>query len=216
MKHAATWEWELNRLEQGDTVIIGIDEVGRGAWAGPLVACAYAFSKIPTSIDLFDSKLIAEPVRNKLAEALRDLGHYGIGEVSPHEIDTIGLQAGQYLAYERALEKIALTPHSILLDGRPWYSCRFPHEAVVGGDKKIASISAASILAKVYRDTYMKSVIHDTYPNYGFNVHVGYGTRLHQQALKQYGVLPIHRRSYKPIQALIKIEVEGRNSKDLY
>ena len=203
MKQAATWEWEIRHSANGATVIAGIDEVGRGAWAGPLVACAYVFTVVPSLIELFDSKLLTETDRLLLLKVLTEMGEYGIGESWPQEIDTLGLQTAQYLAYERAINNLSRQPEIILLDGRPWYGSKLPHEAIVGGDKKVASIAAASIVAKVHRDTYMKKILHNEHPEYGFNLHVGYGTALHKQALKKFGVLSSHRQSYKPIQALL-------------
>ncbi len=206
VKHIATWERENFYHEQNAQIIVGLDEVGRGCWAGPIVAAVYAFNYPFIEIELTDSKLLNDQKRQTLYLELQSLGMYGIGESSATEIDQIGLQAAQYLAYTRALEQFPHTPDIILLDGRPWSDCIYPHEAIVKGDQKSASIAAASIMAKVHRDRLMRETYHDQYVNYGFNLHVGYGTKLHQEAIKTFGVTPIHRTSYKPIQAILKLK----------
>lgn len=203
MAEAATFVYEAKYREQGKQYIVGLDEVGRGCWAGPLVACAYVFHTVPIDIVLIDSKKTTEKQREALVIQLRELGAFAIGEVSSEEIDRIGLQAAQYTAYERAIRALPRIPDMLLLDGRPWSACICPHEAIVKGDAKVASIAAAAIIAKHYRDTYMKTTAHEQYPNYGFADHVGYGTKQHQAALRTYGVTALHRRSFKPIQGIV-------------
>lgn len=200
MVNAAGWNYELKYLGQGHTVIAGLDEVGRGCWAGPLVAAAYVFHSAPQAIELHDSKQLSESQRLKLVADLELFGIASIGEVSVGEINSLGLQQAQYLAYERALRRLPIVPEVVLLDGRPWKTSPYLHEAVVGGDAVSASIAAAAIMAKTYRDSYMKTIVHERYPEFSFNTHVGYGTRAHQEALAKYGVLPVHRINYKPIQ----------------
>lgn len=203
-KQAASWDWETKSKKLGHAKIVGIDEVGRGAWAGPIVAAAYAFYTFPCEVEVFDSKVLTFNERDTLHETLLLLGVFGVGEATPYEIDKLGLQQAQYLAYRRALDRLPIVPDIVLLDGRPWLSCPFKHEAIVNGDALVASISAASIMAKHYRDNLMQSIFHARYPEYGFNTHVGYGTKSHQEAIKQHGVLDIHRQSYKPIKALVE------------
>ncbi len=200
---ALTWQYEVAHFNQGQKVIAGLDEVGRGCWAGPLVAAVFCFTTIPSELAVNDSKVLTEKARVALAHALPLLGQYAIGEVSPQEIDTLGLQAAQYLAYCRAVDSLPVRPDIVLLDGRPWRQAPFACEAIIDGDAKVPSIAAASIMAKVYRDTYMKTEIHTHYPAYGFDRHVGYGTKQHQMAIQTHGVLPIHRQSFKPIQAMV-------------
>lgn len=202
MKTTAAWDYELKHRQAGKQAIAGLDEVGRGCWAGPLVACAYVFHEVPCDIAVGDSKTFSEKQRKELAFQLVELGVSSIGEVSAEEIDLLGLQQAQYLAYERALHGLPLAPDMVLLDGRPWKTESFVCEAVVNGDAQIASIAAASIMAKVYRDTYMREVAHSEYPYYGFNQHVGYGTKVHQSALQDRGTCILHRQSFKPIQKL--------------
>ncbi|HEY1074835.1 MAG TPA: ribonuclease HII [Patescibacteria group bacterium] len=203
MKTTAGWEYELKHQQAGKRVIAGLDEVGRGCWAGPLVACAYVFHNVPCDIVVGDSKTFSEKQRKELAFKLVELGVSSLGEVSAEEIDALGLQQAQYLAYERALQGLPIAPEVVLLDGRPWKTELFFCDAVVDGDAKIASIAAASIVAKVYRDTYMREVAHSEYPYYGFNQHVGYGTKVHQSALQDRGTCILHRQSFKPIKSIV-------------
>ncbi len=202
MKQAATWEIEKKYWDQGFFRIAGIDEVGRGAWAGPIVACAYIFYAVPWQLLLYDSKIISALKRQALCQILNEVGQTGIGEVSAQEMNQIGLQAAQYLAYERAIAQLHIQPDLILLDGRDWPNCQYNCQAIIDGDAQVASIAAASIIAKEFRDNYLKTVIHSQYPQFGFDSHVGYGTKVHLEAIKQYGVLDIHRTFYKPLQRL--------------
>lgn len=211
----AGFKEESEHQSQGKKFIVGLDEVGRGAWAGPLVAVAYRFFQVPTEILVGDSKKISEPKRNKLAEKLKSLGEWRIGEVIPHEIDLLGLQPAQFLAYDRALGSL-FACDTLLLDGPPvaWRPQFPPHiltanagrapkvHFFIGGDAEVASIAAASIIAKVHRDFLMKTIAHNLHPNYGFSSHVGYGTQKHRAALQAYGVTNLHRMSYKPVMTL--------------
>lgn len=203
MKTSAGWEWE-QKYATHHKVIAGIDEVGRGCWAGPLVAAAYVFITIPTDIVVGDSKTIPEKQRLILTEQLKTLGTYGIGEVSAAEVDQLGLQQAQYMAYERAIAALTVQPDILLLDGRPWAGCTYNCESIIDGDAKVASIAAASIIAKTHRDTHMKTHVHEKYPNYAFNKHVGYGTKAHIAALSQHGICPEHRKSFKPIKRFME------------
>ncbi len=203
MKLNAGWDWE-QKYASKHKVIVGLDEVGRGCWAGPLVAAAYVFTVIPTDILVGDSKIIPEKQRLILTEQLKALGAYGVGEVTPSEIDELGLQQAQYLAYDRALTALPVPPDILLLDGRPWAGCTYNCESIIDGDAKVASIAAASIIAKTYRDTHMKTVVHGQFPHYGFNQHVGYGTKLHMESLAKHGICDVHRQSFKPIKRFLR------------
>lgn len=223
----AGWEQEL---KYKNDIVVGIDEVGRGAWAGPLVSVSYRFFDVPSPIEVGDSKTIRESKRIELVEQLQALGEWGIGEVSAKEIDSLGLSEAQLLSYQRAIDGLSCVPDIILLDGRPvdWVpefviarseTTRQSHvrnpeivsgsmpgisvESIIDGDALIASIAAASIIAKVHRDTYMKSIAHKLYPDYGFDSHVGYGTKQHQMALAKIGITPLHRGSFRPIREYI-------------
>lgn len=203
MKTAAAWNTEVTYRSQGLLHIVGLDEVGRGAWAGPILACAFAFTYIPASIEVFDSKLLSHKHRQTLVLQLKEFGVYGIGEANAEEIDTLGLQEAQCQSYLRAINSLSFEPDIILLDGHPWKTCPYKQQAIINGDCSVASISAGSIVAKVYRDIFMKEQAHQQYPDYGFSTHVGYGTKTHKQAIQDYGVSDIHRKSYKPIQAIV-------------
>ncbi len=202
MKPIASWKWELRYHKKGYARIAGIDEVGRGAWAGPIVAVAYMFLSIPTDIALSDSKILTSKQRQTCYAQLMELGVYGIGQATSREIDDLGLQQAQYMAYHRALDQLPAIPEIVLLDGLRWKDCPIEHEAVVNGDALIASIAAASIIAKVFRDTLMQTTVHERYPEYKFNEHVGYGTKSHRQAIEEFGLVPVHRLSYKPFQSM--------------
>ncbi len=188
-----------------DPMIIGIDEVGRGCWAGPLVASAVGFSAtIPEGLN--DSKKLSAKKRALLAGQITDATKYlGLGWVWPMEINEIGLTESVRLAMQRAYD--ALSDHSseseIIIDGNINYLAGIAGtRAVIKADGSLAEASAASIIAKVARDSYMYEIA-KRYPDYGFDSHVGYGTRQHIEALELYGVLPIHRVNYKPIQSII-------------
>lgn len=199
----AGWEKETFYKDKGAKTIVGIDEVGRGCWAGPLVACAYTFNVIPTDILVGDSKTLSSTKRAGMVDGIKSVGKYGLGEVTAQEIDSLGLQVAQYLAYDRALQNLDVAIDVILLDGREvsWRPAGSTQiEFIIDGDAFVASIAAASIIAKQYRDTYMQAVAHAEFPLYGFDKHVGYGTKVHQEALASHGITNLHRMSYKPIK----------------
>lgn len=184
-------------------ITVGIDEVGRGSWAGPLVAGAVILNDdIP---GLRDSKKLTKTQREHLAEQIKDTCQaMGLGWVEANEVDALGLTAAVGLAMRRALEQISVNFDEIIIDGNLNY---FPDDpratAVIEADDSVPAVSAASIVAKVARDSYMANVAHSKYPEYAFDKHVGYGTSLHQQMLKLYGVTELHRKSYRPVQAIM-------------
>lgn len=192
-------------------ITIGIDEVGRGCWAGPLVAGAVALSG---SIQgLKDSKVLSKTQRERLDTEIRSSALlYGLGLATVDEIDNLGLTKATTLAMSRALQQLAhsLTkeePVDIVIDGNINYLKNHPgSRCLVGGDKLLPSISAASIIAKVYRDTYMAVKAHKNYPYYGFDRHVGYGTVAHRRALEVYGICELHRRSFKPVALITRVD----------
>lgn len=184
-------------------VTVGIDEVGRGCWAGPLVAAAVVLG---TSIDgLDDSKKLTKKHREELDEVIhRSALAIGIGWVRAKEIDQIGLTAAVKQAMEQALAEVKVPYDEIIIDGNINYLSHNPKaKAVVKADGSMPAVSAASIIAKVARDEYMAGQVHAQFPQYAFDMHVGYGTKLHTEMLKLHGVTPLHRKSYKPIQALL-------------
>ena len=183
-------------------MIVGIDEVGRGCWAGPVVAGAVILAR-PIA-GLTDSKLLTAKKRESLANDIKiEAVAYGLGWVAPSEVDEIGLTEAVRLAMQRAMAEIDIEYDEIIIDGNYNF---FPNEpkakAIIKADLTIPEVSAASILAKVARDQYMAEAAL-RYPNYAFEKHVGYGTAAHVAALKLYGVCDLHRLSYKPIKALM-------------
>lgn len=184
-------------------ITIGIDEVGRGCWAGPLVAGAVLLkSAVP---GLKDSKKLSKLQRERLDIAIRESGAgIGLGWVTPAEIDAIGLTAAVRLAMERALQQITESYDEVIIDGNLNFLAHIPKtQELIKADDTVPAVSAASIVAKVARDNYMTALA-QTYPGYGLEQHVGYGTALHIAGLHTHGVTDIHRKSFKPIKALIQ------------
>lgn len=184
-------------------IIVGIDEVGRGCWAGPLVAGAVMLNEPITGLK--DSKKLTKSQREQLSVDISLMADaIGLGWVEAHEIDEIGLTQAVRLAMERALEQISAGYDQIIIDGNHNYMPDNPKAiAIIKADDSVSAVSAASIMAKVARDNYMAEIAQE-YPEYGFDIHVGYGTALHHERLKQHGVSDLHRQSFKPIQALIQ------------
>lgn len=195
-------------------IVAGVDEAGRGPWVGPVVAgCAVFLNR---NVDerllnnLNDSKKLSKKKREMLYDLLQaeaDKGNMliGIGEASAKEIDDINILNASFLAMKRALDKACVQkPDLVLVDGNREpknFGCAV--KAVIKGDAKSYSISAASILAKVYRDRLMEKMAVQ-YPYYGFEKNAGYGTKAHIEGLKKYGITPEHRRSYAPIKEFLK------------
>ena len=184
-------------------ITVGLDEVGRGCWAGPVVAGAVVLRE-PIA-GLKDSKKLTKLKREELAADIQVQAlAVGLGWVEAVELDQIGLSAAVGLAMQRALEQINVAFEQIIIDGNLNY---FPHDvrakAIIKADDSVPEVSAASIVAKVARDSYMANIAHKKYPEYAFDKHVGYGTSLHMQMLKLYGVSDLHRQSFRPIQAIM-------------
>lgn len=183
-------------------VIVGIDEVGRGCWAGPLVAAAVILDgRIPC---LADSKLVTKQRRKEVAKAIYlNARSVSLGWVSAKRIDQIGLTAANREAMQKALDGIVGDYDKIIIDGNYNYLPEnSKSEAIIKADGSIEAVSAASIVAKVARDAYMVDMAMQ-YPEYGFEKHVGYGTNFHYEQIKLHGVCELHRMSYKPLQALM-------------
>lgn len=182
----------------------GVDEVGRGPLAGPVVAAAVILNPDKPIEGLKDSKQLTLKRREYLFDIiLRDAIAYSIKSASVDEIDRMNILQASLLAMKRAIESLAVVPEQVLVDGNKTPEIDLPCEAIIKGDQKIASISAASILAKVTRDCYMVE-LDTTYPGYGFAQHAGYPTKQHLHALQHLGITKAHRRSYKPIAKLLK------------
>jgi ribonuclease HII len=183
-------------------VIAGVDEAGRGPWAGPVVAAAVVLrGRLPQGID--DSKKLSAARREQLYAALRDSDALiGIGQASVAEIDTFNILQATLLAMTRAVEALASEPLEILVDGNRLPRWRWPARAIVGGDASVPAIAAASIIAKVTRDRLMAE-LHGQHPDYGWISNQGYGTAAHAAALTIHGPCLHHRRSFAPIRALL-------------
>ena len=190
---------EKSLWQGGYRYIVGIDEVGRGSWAGPFVAAGVILPisyKIPDG--LADSKLVKPRQRLALAKIIeKEAIGFAIVQISPRKIDKIGIGGVTHLAFRKIVRSIKPAPDFCLIDAfHIRYLARSRQLAVKDGDKICASIAAASIIAKVHRDNLMKKLAY-RYPNWGFAKHKGYGTRSHQQAIRQFGLSRIHRTSYK-------------------
>lgn len=205
-------DWKIEDGHRG--LICGIDEAGRGPWAGPVVAGAAVFLTREVSPELLaqlnDSKKLSAKKREYLYEFLwqeEQAGHIlcGIGEASAAEIDELNILQATFMAMRRAVENLPQKPDIALIDGNRLpkdFPCA--NECFIGGDGRSYSIAAASILAKVYRDRLMSEMAKQ-YPHYGFEKNAGYGTKAHIEGLRQYGVTPQHRRSYRPIKEFLAI-----------
>ena len=188
--------YEKYLSEQGFEIICGVDEVGRGAWAGPLVAVAVVLSQ--RLYGLRDSKMLLASQREKLAKKIQRTSKWGIGEVGVAELNKWKLTKGTQLAFRRAVLSLKIKPDFILADGFKFLS-PIPCRALTKGDVICSSIAAASIIAKVYRDELMRN-LDKKYPGYHFDKNKGYGTKSHQKALKKIGPSKIHRMFYKSLQ----------------
>ena len=191
---------ETEYLNRGYNHIAGVDEVGRGALAGPVVAAAVILpTAMPTHIPagIQDSKMLTAKKRQELFFEIRHRAiDYSVGLASRQEIDMYNIRQATLLAMQRALHKIRVTPNLVLVDGREKIPTEIPQQSFVQGDKNIISIAAASIVAKVTRDHLMIQM-HQHFPQYGFAKHMGYGTLQHRQALSQYGPCDEHRVTFR-------------------
>lgn len=184
-------------------LIAGIDEVGRGCIVGPVVAAAVILDPANPIAGLADSKKLSEKRRAALADEIKAKAlAWAVGRAEASEIDRINILQATFVAMRRAFKQLAIKPDYILVDGNRLPGIACPGEAVVGGDALIAEISAASILAKVARDSEM-AVLDRLYPGYDFAGHKGYPTKVHQAALAEHGLTPQHRRSYAPVKRLL-------------
>jgi ribonuclease HII len=184
----------------GNPNLCGIDEAGRGCLAGPVFAAAVILPESPWPADLNDSKKIAEKKRYVLAQEIKSLAKWGVGMASPQEVDAIGIQQANFLAFKRALDHLAeqfdVHPKQILIDGNYKNTGIACSESVVKGDTKSACIAAASILAKTGRDQYVIDNYEPKAPEYGFAKHKGYGTKQHREAILAHGLTPWHRKTF--------------------
>lgn len=187
---------EERLMQKGYSVIAGVDEAGRGPLAGDVYAAAVVLPHGILIEGLNDSKKISEKKREKLYDEICENAiAYAVATASVEEIDTYNIRNATYIAMNRAIEALKVKPDYVLIDGDCIKECNYEHECVVKGDAKSASIAAASILAKVTRDRYMKQ-LSEKYPEYGFEKHNGYGTAAHIAALKEFGASEVHRKTF--------------------
>lgn len=190
------WNFERQCREEGFQVICGVDEAGRGPLAGPVCAAAVI---LPWELEiegLNDSKKLTDKKRRSLFDQITSQAlAYGVAFASEQEIDEINILQATFLAMRRAMDRLTVRPDIALIDGNRETDFGLPVKTIVRGDSLSANIAAASILAKVTRDRLMEEQ-DALYPQYGFAVHKGYGTRAHYDALRQYGPCPIHRRTF--------------------
>lgn len=190
------WEIERSCFAGGFDLVCGIDEAGRGPLAGPVCAAAVILPRDVVIEGLNDSKKLSDAKRRSLFDVItREAYAYGIAFASETEIDEVNILNATFLAMERAVAALGLHPDIALVDGNRRPPFGMPVQTIVGGDGLSASIAAASILAKVTRDRLMEA-LDSQYPQYGFAVHKGYGTKRHYAALNEFGPCPIHRRSF--------------------
>ena len=190
------WEIEDEQYAAGFRTICGIDEAGRGPLAGPVCAAAVILPSHCAIPGLNDSKKLSDKRRRELFPVICEQAlAYGIAFATEQEIDEINILQATFLAMERALAQLKVRPDLALIDGNREKDFGLPVKTVIKGDSRSANIAAASVLAKVTRDDFMVRQA-EIYPQYGFEIHKGYGTRAHYAALEQYGACPIHRMSF--------------------
>ncbi len=190
-------------------LVAGVDEVGRGAIAGPVLSAAVILSENNQIEGLADSKALNVNARQKLdAKIKRYSLCWAIGTASVKEIEQINILQATLLAMKRAVELLDPQPQKLLVDGTHLPDVSISAQAIIKGDSKIAAISAASIVAKVARDKIMEDYS-NKFPQYGFERHVGYATKYHLNALKQFGACKIHRHSFEPIRSMIETHLHG-------
>ena len=207
---------EKKLIKDGYLLIAGVDEVGRGALAGPVVACAVLFDKDLLEYaekllgkEVNDSKLLSPAQREKLYRKIRELAPTSIGKVSNKKIDKINILEATKLAMRKAILSLPSRPDIVLVDGNLKLNLDIPQLQVIDGDRLCFSISCASIVAKVVRDRIMER-LHYRYNQYNFKRNKGYGTKEHIESLYLYGPSPIHRRSFSPIRQALEAFEKGK------
>jgi ribonuclease HII len=201
-------QYELDLARRGELPIAGVDEVGRGALAGPLYAAAVIlpigrFDLASALETVRDSKMLTAAARARCAESIRLLAlDWTLGWADAEEVDAVGPLVATRIAMQRALEGLSLPPRHVLIDHVTLPEVALAQSAIVHGDARSLSIAAASVLAKVARDGVMDDLAR-RYPTYGFSENKGYGTEAHLRALRRWGPSPIHRRSFEPVAVLL-------------
>ena len=190
------WELENEIYAEGYSLICGVDEAGRGPLAGPVYAAAVILPRDIVIDGLNDSKKLTEKKRDALFDVITERAlTYGIASASVQEIEELNILKATFFAMNRAIAKLDPVPELALIDGNRNTGIAMPSRCIVKGDSRCADIAAASILAKVSRDRYMLTLA-EKYPQYHFEQHKGYGTKLHYEALREYGPSPEHRPSF--------------------
>ena len=194
----------LTRIKISQSLLIaGVDEAGRGPLAGPVVAAAVVLDPLRPIDGLADSKILSERKRDNLDEIIKACAlSWSVGVASVDEIDELNILQATLLAMQRAVYGLSISPDEVLVDGNQLPDLLMPAQAIVKGDSKVQSISAASIVAKVERDRIMVDY-HEKYPNFSFHIHKGYGTRQHILEIEQFGFLAIHRKTFNPVKTMI-------------
>lgn len=196
MSNIDMWSIENSCFSNGIQIVCGVDEAGRGPLAGPVCAAAVI---LPPNVEipgLNDSKKLTDKKRRELFPVIKEMAiAFGIGYASHEEIDEINILQATYLAMERALAQLSVKPELALIDGNRAKDFGLPVRTVVKGDSLSASIAAASVLAKVSRDDLMLQLAEE-YPYYGFDIHKGYGTKAHYEAIRAHGPSPVHRKTF--------------------
>ena len=195
-------------------MLAGVDEAGRGPLVGNVVAAAVILDPENPIDGLNDSKKLSARRREQLAGQVRDSAiAWSVVSIDSEQIDRINILQATMLAMRQAVEQLTVPPQHVFIDGNRCPQINVPATAIVKGDSRVAEISAASILAKVERDAQMM-VLHETYPQYGFDKHKGYPTKAHFEALAEHGPCPQHRTSYKPVRECLAARCEGRVKRD--
>lgn len=207
-----TWQADLKHefalRDAGFSLIAGLDEAGRGAWAGPVVAGAVIlpldrFDLVHALEGVNDSKQLSPELREALLPRIMEVAlAVGVGCGTHAEIDQLGIVPATRFAMQRALAALSVRPDGLLTDAMPLPEIGLPCTPLIKGDQRSLSIAAASIVAKVTRDRFMAE-LDELFPQYGFRIHKGYGTPLHQQALRHFGPSAIHRLTFAPLRALL-------------
>ncbi len=190
------YEIEQELWEQGYELIAGVDEVGRGPLAGPVVSAAVVLRKGQIIEGVTDSKKISEAKREKLIDKIiQEAVAYSISFVDEKVIDDINIRNATFKAMNEAIDSLSVKPDFVLIDGNAIEGVEIPHKTVIKGDLNCNCIAAASIVAKVTRDRFMVNLA-EKYPEYNFEKHKGYGTKLHYEKLKEYGISEVHRKTF--------------------
>lgn len=193
-RHEQRW------YKAGKKLVAGVDEAGKGAWAGPVVAGAVILGQAFVPKNINDSKKLTKRQRERLfVHITRNAISWAVAVVPPAEIDRLGITKANHVALQTAVSRLHVRPQAVLIDAVPLAIGRLPTKSIIRGDSLNLSIAAASIVAKVVRDALMDGE-HRQWIMYGFQSHKGYGTYAHHQALKKYGPSPIHRRSFAPLR----------------